>query len=113
MLFLNYLDKIPGKIFPKLKPKMIDGFMHFPCKLCREIFHIIGSLLLIIISYIFYLYIHVKIPIIIFTLLIIWMTYQEFYLHRKKYKQKLVHGLLDWFSWVIPFVIYLFILYYL
>jgi len=112
MLFLDYLDRIPDKVFPQLKPKIVDGFLFFPCKFFREIFHIIGSLLLIILSHILYFYVYINVPIIVFILLVIWITYQEFYLHPKKYNQKLLNGILDWLSWIIPFAVYLFILYY-
>lgn len=108
---LDFLDKIPGKIFPKLKPKMVDGFLVFPHKLYREFFHIFGSLILIMISFVLYLYISTNIPIIFFIVLCVWMTYQEFYLHPKKYNQKLIEGIFDWLSRIVPFGIYLFILY--
>lgn len=111
MSLLDYTDDIPGKIFPKLKSRMVDGYLYFPHKLYREIFHILGSFLIIVFSYILYLYLSINVPIIIFSLWSVWMTYQEFYLHPKKYNQKLPESILDWSSWIIPLIIYLVILY--
>lgn len=111
MSFLDFLDRIPDKIFPQLKPKIVNGFLFFPFRWCREIFHIVGSFVLIIISYILYLHVYKNAPIIVFALLGVWMTYQEFYLHPKKYNQKLLEGMFDWSSWIIPFIIYLIFLY--
>ncbi len=111
MSFLDYIDNIPGKIFSKLQPRIVDGFLFFPHKFYREIFHIISSLLLIFFSHILYLYVYVSSPIIIFSILGMWMTYQEFFLHPKKYNQKLWNGVLDWSSWIVPFIIYLFYIY--
>ena len=111
MSFLDYIDDIPGKIFPRLKSRMVDGYLYFPHKLYREFFHILGSFLIISFSYILYLYVSVYVPVIIFLLWSAWMTYQEFYLHPKKYNQKLLESILDWSSWIIPLIIYLVILY--
>jgi len=40
------------------------------------------------------------------------LTYQEFYLHPKKYKQITQKGILDWMTWVIPMVVYLVLFFY-
>jgi hypothetical protein len=111
MLLLNYIEKIPGKIFSKLKPKMVDGTLIFPYKIYRLIFHVIGSLVLISVSHILFIYASKWFPVIIFSFLVGWITYQEFYLHPRKYKQKVLIGVVDWLSWVSPFVVYLIILY--
>jgi hypothetical protein len=111
MSLLNYLDNIPGKIFPKLRVRKVDGVFIFPHKLFREVFHVIGALILILISYLLYIYMNTNIPIIIFIVFGIWITYQEFYLHPKKYNQELSISILDWSSWMIPFIVYLIFLY--
>jgi hypothetical protein len=36
------------------------------------------------------------------------ITYQEFYLHPRYYRQIFMKGLIDWFAWVAPIGIYLF-----
>jgi len=101
MLSFTFLEKLPNKIFPHLQSKNYALYI-----IWRELCHLTGSLFLILISY----FLKPLIPaasIIIFVVLLLWMTYQEFYLHPKKYDQKLWKGILDWLSWIAPFVIYL------
>lgn len=111
MNILDYLDKIPGKIFPVLEPKERNGVLVFPHKFVREVFHIIGSCLLIGISYSLSIFVYSNTPFVVFIGLSIWITYQEFYLHPQKYNQKIGEGVLDWMSWIVPFSIFILIFY--
>ena len=97
MIFLKFIEKIPDKIIPSLKQRNYALYV-----LWREICHIIGSLILLYVSYL----ITPKTVPVTFILLTIWMTYQEFYFHPKKYDQPLWKGLIDWLSWITPFIIY-------
>ncbi len=87
------------------------GFGHLGYKLSlyREIFHLVGSILFIflatLISKTFFgsdvaLY-------ILFFAAIAALSYQEFYLHPKRYGQHIKKGVVDWLTWVMPVVIYL------
>ncbi len=106
MSLLDSLDRIPDRIFPRLEARSYPLYIFW-----REVCHFVISCALMAVSYVLFLYISVYAPIIVFALLGVWMTYQEFYLHPKKYDQKLQGGLLDWSVWMIPFIIYILILY--
>ncbi len=73
----------------------------------REVCHIVGSVALIVVSYVLSVWIGHDVKPIIFVALLVWMTYQEFVLHPRKYGQKLSKGIIDWLAWVAPFAIYL------
>jgi len=86
------------------------GRLGYKLSLYRGVFHFIGSILFIflatLISKTFFgsetaLY-------VLFCAAIAALTYQEFYLHPKRYGQHLKKGVADWLTWVIPVVIYLF-----
>jgi|GEM_PF-3555261 len=76
----------------------------------RTYCHILGSVVLVYGSHLLALITGYTVPFYIFLLLVVWMTYQEFYLHPKRYKQKLWKGILDWFSWILPFTFYFYLL---
>ena len=103
MFSFTFIENIPNKIFPKLRKKSYPLYV-----LWREICHIIGSFILMEISHIMELFIP-KVSLFFFILLILWMTYQEFYVHPRKYNEEIWRSTLDWFSWVIPFGIYIYI----
>lgn len=44
---------------------------------------------------------------IIVCVAILLLTIQEFYLHPKQYGQVTSKGITDWFSWVVPIILYL------
>jgi hypothetical protein len=106
MSLLDHLDKIPDRIFPRLEARSYPLYIFW-----REVCHFVISCVLIIISHVLFLCVSVYAPIIIFILLGAWMTYQEFWLHPKKYDQKFWHGMMDWSVWMIPFIMYIIILY--
>lgn len=111
MNILYFLEKFPGKLFPELEPSMINGILVFPYKGVREIFHVVGACIIIGISHILFTFKYRYAPLILFGILGIWVTYQEFYLHVQKYNQGIGEGMLDWASWMIPVIIYLVFIY--
>lgn len=111
MSILDFFERLPGKLFPALEPTMVNGILVFPYKYIREIFHIAGAIVIIGISHILFTLKYKYAPLVFFIALGIWMTYQEFYLHVQKYNQPIGEGLLDWASWMVPFSIYLVIIY--
>lgn len=101
MSFLSTIEQIPDRLLPGLDAKS------YPLYVCwREVCHIFGSLILLGISHLLFTYSLYNIPVVVFLILLAWMTYQEFYLHPKLYGQKLWKGILDWLSWVVPFTLY-------
>ncbi len=106
MSILDFLDSIPNRIFPKLESFSFPLYITW-----REFCHIITSCLIILISFFIYKHGIVYAPITVFSILGIYMTWQEFYLHPKKYNQMLWNGILDWLAWMIPFMVYLLLLY--
>lgn len=77
----------------------------------REAFHIIGAGLVILTAT---LISHtlwgndVALPVLFIVAMIV-ITFQEFYIQPRTYKQRLGKGVLDWISWVVPLSLYLFI----
>jgi hypothetical protein len=91
-----------------------EGHFGYGLMFYRSAFHFIGALLFIIsatlISRDFFhndtsLY-------FLLTAAIFALTYQEFYLHPKKYKQITKKGIIDWMTWVVPMVMYLVLFFY-
>lgn len=108
MSFLDFFDSIPDRIMPGLYKRKYLEHREPPVwyTAWREVCHAAGSVILIVIGYFLSLYVYTYSSIIIFALLTAWMTYQEFYLHPKKYGQTFWHGVCDWLAWIVPFVIY-------
>lgn len=74
----------------------------------REIFHALGAVLFIFISIGFERLF--KSPVAGFIVLggvIVWITFQEFYLHPTFYSQTFTKGIIDWMVWLVPIVAYL------
>ncbi len=97
MNILETIEKIPDLIIPSLKQRNYAVYTFW-----REICHITGSLVLLLVATL----LGFTAVVIIFIVLGLWMTYQEFYLHPKKYNQPLWKGITDWLSWILPFIIY-------
>lgn len=80
----------------------------------RELWHIIGSGLIILSAT---LVSHAlwgsdaALP-VVFVVAMLVITYQEFVLQPRTYQQRLLKGLLDWFSWAAPLALYLFFFLY-
>lgn len=76
----------------------------------RQVFHLAGSLLAIIISTLISRELFGS-DIALFTLLaflVLFITYQEFRLHPREYHQHWQKGIADWFVWLTPVGVYLF-----
>jgi hypothetical protein len=76
----------------------------------RELLHFLGSILFIVSATLISEDLFGS-EIALYVLLgaaIIALSYQEFYLHPKLYKQHVRKGLIDWFTWVMPMVTYVF-----
>jgi len=94
--------------------KIKKGHFGYALVIYRGTFHFLGSLIFIfsatLISKEFFtnntsLY-------FLLTAAVFALTYQEFYLHPKKYKQITQKGIVDWMTWVIPMVMYLVLFFY-
>ncbi len=87
------------------------GRLGYKLDLYRELFHFLGSIMFItlatFISHRFFggdtaLY-------VLFGAAIFALSYQEFYLHPRRYKQRFGKGLTDWLTWVTPMLAYIFL----
>jgi len=76
----------------------------------RQLFHFLGSLLVLYISALIAL--HFFDSTTAFSLLLgaatVFITYQEFFLQRREYDQLWRKGIADWLVWVVPMGVYLF-----
>lgn len=77
----------------------------------RQLFHLIGSILfLILAAYASQTLFGTKDAMYMFlALAVAFISFQEFYLHRRLYEQLWRKGVLDWLVWCLPFGIYFFI----
>lgn len=77
----------------------------------REVFHVLGAGLFIatatVISHTLWGS-DVALPVLFGTAMLA-ITFQEFYLQPRTYKQRFGKSVVDWFSWVLPLSIYLFV----
>ncbi len=101
MTLLEKIELIPDRILPKLQSK--NKHVYF---LWREVCHVFGSLIFVFLAYVISHGTQYDFSLIIFCGVLFWITYQEFYLHPKKYNQKLFKGIIDWLAWIAPFIIY-------
>jgi hypothetical protein len=127
----RYFVTLPDRAYPfksRVHGKMVRGIEaynnelqlalhrygrgHFGYKLVayRQAFHFVGSVLFIvfaaIMSKIFF-----GSDVALYALLIaaiIAISIQEFYLHPRTYGQLLYKGVVDWFAWVLPIGLFLF-----
>lgn len=88
------------------------GVGHYGFKLdaYRQIFHLVGSILFLVsAAYFSQLFFGSTIALYAFlTAAILFISFQEFYLQRKTYKQLWKKGIVDWFTWCLPMGIYFF-----
>lgn len=76
----------------------------------REIFHILGAGIIIVTGTLISQYFwgsDVALP-VVFVLSMLLITYQEFVLQPRTYKQRFGKGLIDWVSWAVPLGLYFF-----
>lgn len=88
------------------------GMGHYGFKLeaYRQIFHLIGSILFLIISAYFSQSFFGKSEAIYAFLIsaVFLISFQEFYLHRRMYQQLWKKSVIDWLAWCVPIWIYFF-----
>lgn len=85
------------------------GHLSFRLLLYREVFHFIGAILFIISATLLSKVLfgsEIALYILLF-MAIGGLTFQEFYLHPKRFKQRTRKGMADWFTWVLPMALYL------
>jgi hypothetical protein len=87
------------------------GRIGFKLVLYRQVFHFIGSVIFLALAAALSkdifgtdtaLY-------VLLVAAILALTYQEFYVHPRKYGQHTPKGLADWFTWVMPMLLYVFL----
>jgi len=86
------------------------GRYGFKLEAYRQIFHF-GSSILIIVAATFLLQYYLGSTAALYIFLvagILFISFQEFYLHRRMYQQLWKKGVLDWVAWCLPASIYLF-----
>lgn len=87
------------------------GVGHFGYKLLmyREAFHFVGALLFIALAtYVSRHFFGSDVALrVLFITAVIAISFQEFYLHPRRYGQRFRKSLLDWMVWVIPMGTYL------
>ena len=86
------------------------GHLGYLLSLYRSLFHVIGSItVIVVVTYVSHTLFGSETALkILFATCIFLVSYQEFYLHRKRYRQLWRKGVLDWLTWVVPIGLYLF-----
>lgn len=86
------------------------GHYGFGVDAYRQIFHLAGSILFLIsAAYVSQSFFRNEEALYVFTLAAaLFITYQEFYLHRKIYRQLWRKGVVDWLAWCGPMAAYVF-----
>lgn len=88
------------------------GAGHYGFKLdaYRQIFHLLGSILFLTISaYLSESFFGGDRAMYVFlTIAVLFISFQEFYLHRRMYQQLWKKGIVDWLTWCVPLGIYFF-----
>ena len=77
----------------------------------RGLFHVLGASLFILFSTLITqeLFDTNTALYVLFFLAIVALGYQEIILQKKTYGQQLMHSLFDWFSWVLPMIVYVYV----
>ena len=85
---------------------------HYGVKLdaYRQVFHLASSILyLVIAAYLSRVLFGSEKAIYVFLLAAVaFITFQEFYLHRRMYRQLWKKGIIDWMAWCVPIGVYLY-----
>ncbi|HUY62311.1 MAG TPA: hypothetical protein VMV50_00755 [Candidatus Paceibacterota bacterium] len=76
----------------------------------RQLFHLTGSILfLVVAAYVSQAYFgSTKALYAFLAVAVLFISYQEFYLHRRLYRQLWKKGVLDWLAWCVPMGIFVF-----
>jgi hypothetical protein len=90
-----------------------EGFGHYGARLIayRSFFHILGSLLFILFATLVSqdLFGNEIALYVLFAMAAFALIYQEFFLQPRTFGQLRIHGIIDVLSWIIPFIIYLYL----
>lgn len=117
---LKRLDRLPDRCFDivfgkgsyEKKVRILkkrDGYPYYPKGILfwyRSLFHLSASFLA---GLVFYLFLGDRMW-IASAILIVWMVFQEFYLHGVLYGQPLFKGIADFIEWTFPQIILVLIL---
>ena len=88
------------------------GRVGYKLTLYRETFHFFGSILFIISATFLsknFFGSEAALYVLLWTAVAA-LSFQEFYVHPKKYGQHVKKGVIDWFTWVVPIALYVFFL---
>ena len=98
------------KAVAKAQRKYGPGHLGYKLSLYRETFHFAGSLLFIVLATLVskdFLGSEMALYVLLYAAIAA-LTYQEFYVHPKRYGQHLKKGIVDWSFWVLPMLFFLF-----
>ena len=86
------------------------GHYGFKLDVYRQIFHLAGSILFLIVSaYLSQSFFSAPEAMYVFlAIAVAFISFQEFYLQRRTYQQLWRKGIADWFTWCVPMGIYFF-----
>lgn len=86
------------------------GHYSFKLEVYRELFHLTGSILFLVsAAYLSQLLFGSTDALLIFLIIaVIFISFQEFYLHRRMYQQLWKKGIVDWLAWCLPIGVYFF-----
>ena len=96
--------------FKRYERKYGVGRYGFKLEAYRQLFHLAGSILFLFIAAYFSQVIfgnNGALPAFL-SAAILFISFQEFYLHRRMYRQLWQKGVIDWLAWCVPIWIYFF-----
>lgn len=97
--------------FARYERKYGMGHYGYGLEAYRQLFHLVGSILfLVTAAYISETFLggSTRALYTFLAIAIAFISFQEFYLHRRLYQQLWQKGLVDWLAWCVPIGIYLF-----
>ena len=96
--------------FARYQRKYGSGHYGFRLEAYRQLFHLFGSILfLLIAAYLSQSLFGSADAIFVFLVAAVFLiSFQEFYLHRRMYQQLWKKGIIDWLAWCLPLGIYFF-----
>lgn len=96
--------------FASYQKKYGIGHYGFKLNAYRQLFHLVGSILFLIIAAYLSQTLFGKVEAIYSFLIaaVLLVSFQEFYLHRRMYQQLWRKSIIDWLAWCVPIGIYFF-----
>lgn len=84
------------------------GHYGFKIDTYRQVFHLAGSIIFLTISAFLskLLFGNQNAMYVFLTIAVLFISFQEFYLHRKIYNQLWKKGIVDWLAWCVPMGVY-------